>query len=199
MNQENDKIKLDKSEDNINIQNIQITNYIFQNKENKTPKDIEDYKIKNISENEAILTKKLSLNQKNQVLSLSLVPGTADYNLLLNNNESQLKVPKEKNTKVNFNNLNNGYIFLPLSDSQNNVIRNIKEFPFDHFTCNSSLDIHIQKTIFNNKMVKHRRLKNISKPEEKNEDIKEKEPNDNMRRRNKKIKNEMPLDNLKKK
>ena len=198
MNQENDKIKLDKSEDNINIQNIQITNYIFQNKENKTPKDIEDYKIKNISENEAILTKKLSLNQKNQVLSLSLVPGTADYNLLLNNNESQLKVPKEKNTKVNFNNLNNGYIFLPLSDSQNNVIRNIKEFPFDHFTCNSSLDIHIQKTIFNNKMVKHRRLKNISKPEEKNEDIKEKEPNDNMRRRNKKIKNEMPLDNLKK-
>ena len=47
-------------------------------------------------------------------------------------------------------------------------------------------------------MVKHRRLKNISKPEEKNEDIKEKEPNDNMRRRNKKIKNEMPLDNLKK-
>lgn len=64
MNQENDKIKLDKSEDNINIQNIQITNYIFQNKENKTPKDIEDYKIKNISENEAILTKKLSLNQK---------------------------------------------------------------------------------------------------------------------------------------
>ena len=148
MNQENGKIKLDKSEDNINIQNIEITNYIFQNKENKTPKDIEDYKIKNISENGAILTKKLSLNQKNQVLSLSLVPGTADYNLLLNNNESQLKVPKEKNTKVNFNNLNNGYIFLPLSDSQNNVIRNIKEFPFDHFTCNSSLDIHIQKTIF---------------------------------------------------
>ena len=111
----------------------------------------------------------------------------------------QLIPPKEKNVKISFNNLNKGYIYNPVNDKQqlfNNMSKKIKEFPFDHFTSNSSLDIHIQKTIFNNKMIKHKGPKFIKKAEEKYSEIKDKEPNDNMRRRNKKIKNEMPLDNL---
>ena len=43
-NLEKEKRKLDKSEDNINVQNIRITNYIFNNKENqdKYPDDNEE-------------------------------------------------------------------------------------------------------------------------------------------------------------
>ena len=213
-NLEKEKKKLDKSEDNINVQNIRITNYIFNNKENqvKYPDDNEEkrnYPLENNTNtmSQKLLTKKLSNNQKNQILFLSLVPGSVDYNLLLNPDasiEKQKNIPKEKNLRITINNLNKGYIFPPINESQNianNISQNMKEFPFDHFTSNSSLDIFIHKTIFNNKMIKTKKPNKPKKPEEKNNDINninDKEPNDNMRRRNKKIGNNMPLDNIKK-
>ena len=210
-NLEKEKRKLDKSEDNINVQNIRITNYIFNNKENqvKYPDDNEEkrkYPLENSMNtiSQKLLTKKLSNNQKNQILFLSLVPGSVDYNLLLNPEasiEKQKNIPKEKNLRVS---INKGYIFPPVNENQNianNISQNMKEFPFDHFTSNSSLDIFIQKTIFNNKMIKTKKPYKPKKPEEKKDDINninDKEPNDNMRRRNKNIGNNMPLDNIKK-
>ncbi len=201
--------QLDRSEENIKIQNIQITNYIFNNKENKdkTSLDISDEKNYNIKEeNKRCLTKKLSMNQNNQTLSLSLVSGNVDYNLLLNHSpskESRLIFPKDKDSTNNYNQLNNDFINSTIQESQKNINnetnKNIKEFPFDHFISNSSMNIHIQKTIFNNKMIKIKRLRNLKKKEaNKHIEIQDKEPNDNMRRRNNKIRNEMPLDNLKK-
>ena len=201
--------KLDMSEENIKIQNIQITNYIFNNKENKdkTFTDISDLKKDNLKEeNKRCLTKKLSINQKNQILSLSLVNGNVDYNLLLNHSpstESQMIDQKDKNSVIDNNKLNYAFINSTIQENQkiinNKISQKLKEFPFDHFICNSSMNIHIQKTIFNNKMIKIKRLKNTNKKEGKKYiEILDKEPNDNMRRRNKKIRNEMPLDNLKK-
>ena len=117
-----------------------------------------------LESNQALLPKKFCLNQKNQLLSLSLIPNTVDYNSLLNHStstEGQIILQKEKNVKISFNNLNKGFIYQPINENNskllNNMSQNIKEFPFDHFTCNSSLNIHIQKTIFNNKMIKHKR------------------------------------------
>ena len=204
--------QLDRSEENIKIQNIQITNYIFNNKDNKDNKDkvsldISDEKKYNLKEeNKRCLTKKLSMNQKNQILSLSLVPGNVDYNLLLNHspsNESRLVYPKDKDSINDCKQLNNIFINSTIQESQKNINnemhKNNKEFPFDNFISNSSMNIHIQKTIFNNKMIKIKRLRNVKKKEgNKNIEIQDKEPNDNMRRRNNKIRNEMPLDNLKK-
>ena len=199
------------SEDNVNGKNKAITNYIFNNKEISTSKDInnimkDNLEINLLESNQALLPKKFCLNQKNQLLSLSLIPNTVDYNSLLNHStstEGQIILQKEKNVKISFNNLNKGFIYQPINENNskllNNMSQNIKEFPFDHFTCNSSLNIHIQKTIFNNKMIKHKRQKPIKKSEEeKYSEVKDKEPNDNMRRKIKKIKNEVPLDNLKK-
>ena len=77
-------------------------------------------------------------------------------------------------------------------------ISKVKEFPFDHFTSNSNSDIHVQKTIFNNKMIKRKNPKKKIKQEEKSIEIKDKHPNDNMRKKIKVIKNPIPLDNLKK-
>ena len=202
--------QLDMSQENIKIQNIQITNYIFNNKENKdkTFTDISDIKKDNLKEeNKRCLTKKLSINQKNQILSLSLVNGNVDYNLLLNHSpstESQMIEQKDKNSVNDNNKLNYAFINSTIQENQkimnnNKISQKPKEFPFDHFICNSSMNIHIQKTIFNNKMIKIKRLKNTNKKEGKKYiEILDKEPNDNMRRRNKKIRNEMPLDNLKK-
>ena len=185
--------------------NIQITNYIFNNKESNAndQKNYNNNENNTLEINQKILTKKLSINQKNQILYLSLVPGTVDYNSLLNHStstEKQLFFQNEKDKKNNLNNLNNG-IYEPIFESpklSNDISQKIKDFPFDHFIWNSSLDIHFQKTIFNNKMIKHNRQKFIKNKEEKYSDIKMKEPNDNMRRRNNKIKKDMPLDNLKK-
>ena len=200
--------KLDRSEENIKIQNIQITNYIFNNKENKekSSKDILDVNTKKNSSkenNQRSLTKKLSMNQKNSILSLSLIPKNIDYDSLLNNSpstESQLIFPNDKNS----NNINNDSINSTIQESKkllnNDLSKNSKEFPFDHIICNSSMNIHCQKTIFNNKMIKIKRLRNSPKNKEgkKYEEIQDKEPNDNMRKKNKKIKNDMPLDNHKK-
>ena len=198
------------SEDCVSSKNKAITNYIFNNKEISLNKDIKNkigdiFENKPLDSNQTLLPKKLCLNQKNQLLSLSLIPNIVDYNSLLNHStstEGQIILQKEKNVKISFNNLNKGFIYQPINENSkllNNMSQHIKEFPFDHFTSNSSLNIHIQKTIFNNKMIKHKRQKPIKTlEEEKYSEIKDKEPNDNMRRKIKKIKNEVPLDNLKK-
>ena len=206
-NNEVQKKKL--TEKNNENRNIQITNYIFNNKENKETKE-NNQKNKHFIENKTIeinhklLSNNLSNNQKNQILSLSLVPGTVDYNSLLNHSsstEKQIFSIFEKNKKIQFDNLNNCLLKEPINENQklsNDISQKIKDYPFDHFIWNSSLDIHFQKTIFNNKMIKRNNQKFIKNQEEKYNDIKMKEPNDNMRRRNKKIKKDVPLDNIKK-
>ena len=191
-------------EEKINIQNIKITNYIFNNKEIKLSQDIKSKKNdlieNNIQEiNQNLFSKKLTSNKKNQILSLSLIPGSVDYNSLLNHSSSkdiQVKSSQEKNVKININNLNKGFISPPMNESIK--ISKVKEFPFDHFTSNSNSDIHVQKTIFNNKMIKRKNPKKKIKQEEKSIEIKDKQPNDNMRKKIKVIKNPIPLDNLKK-
>ena len=194
---EKEKRKFDTSEESISIENKQITNVIFHNKEkdNNSTKNIHTNSNNNNNNKESnpiLLTKNLTSNQAN--LSLSLSPKTANYSSLLNQSIS----PEHKNEITNLN-LNNGFI-LPITESQHlaNISNSLKEFPFDHFANNSSLDIH--KPIFNNKMMKNKKKINIQKKEEVIiSGVKEKEPNDNMRRRNKKIRNEMPMDNIKKK
>ena len=192
------------NEENLKIQNIKITNYIFNNKEIKVSKKLVKTKNDFLEEvNQKLLSKKISSNQKNQILSLSLVPGTVDYNSLLNHStstEGPLIITKEENIKFNMNEANQDYIYPPMNESLKLPIKfphKYIEFPFDHFGSSSSLDLLSQKTIFNNKMIKHKNVKNKKRKEEKYIEIKQKEPNDNMRRRNKAIKNETPLDNHK--
>ena len=195
-------LESEKNGENTSIESKKITNVIFHNKENNSSKNIQNKKFNDVENNSKLLNKKLTLNQPNAYLSLSLSPGTANYNSLLNSSVSpdiQYSIPKVQNQNLNII-LNNAYIFPPITESQNlsNISKNFKEFPFDHFASNSSLDIH--QPIFNNKMKKNKKKINVEKKEKEIiiSDVKEKEPNDNMRRRNKKIKNEIPLDNVKK-
>ena len=158
----------------------EIANYIFNNN-----KEI-DKKQK--------LSKKTSLNSNNQMLSLSLSPGTGNYLPLLTRSispQKQFVIQKDKSDLMNQNNKLNSP--LDVSESKSNISQNLKDFPFDHLSSNSSLDIRkpvfitkIQKTVINKDKVQEKIL------------TKEKEPNDNMRRKNKKEKKETPQDNYNK-
>ena len=158
----------------------EIANYIFNNN-----KEI-DKKQK--------LSKKTSLNSNNQMLSLSLSPGTGNYLPLLTRSISphkQFVFQKDKSDLIN----KNDQFHFPLDVNENkaNISQNLKDFPFDHLSSNSSLDIRkpvfitkIQKTVINKEKVQEKIV------------TKEKEPNDNMRRKNKKEKKETPQDNYNK-
>ena len=163
-----------------------ITNYIFNNN-------------KEINIKPKILSKKLTLNSNNQLLSLSLSPGTGEYSSLLRSisPDKPFIFPKDKNDFIN----NNYKCHFPvdISDNWSNTSQNIKEYPFDHLASNSSLDI--RKPKYNNKTIKNE--KNIYIENDDDEEImivKEKEPNDNMRRKNKNKNNikkeEIPRDNI---
>ena len=171
---------------NNNLNNSQIkneiTNYIFNNN-------------KEINNKEKILGKKLTLNSNPQLLSLSLSPGTAQYTSLLTRSVSPDKPfihSIDKNDYLMNQNSKNNF---PVdgSDNWSNSSQNIREYPFDHFVSNSSLNI--RKPIINNKGNKYI---NIESESEEEIIIKEKEPNDNMRRKNRNKREEMPRDNIKK-
>ena len=158
----------------------EIANYIFNNN-----KEV-DKKQK--------LSKKTSLNSNNQMLSLSLSPGTGNYLSLLNRSISPNKQFVFQYDKSDLINQNNKFNFpLDVTESKANISQNLKDFPFDHLSSNSSLDIRkpvfitkIQKTMINKEKVQDKII------------TKEKEPNDNMRRKNKKEKKETPQDNYNK-
>ena len=168
--------------ENKNDNNNEITNYIFNNNNENNKKS-------------KILGKKLTLNTNNQLLSLSLCPDKGEYSSLLARSISPDKPFAFSKDKSDF--INNNYkchFPVDVSDNWSNTSQSIREYPFDHFASNSSLDI--RKPKFNNKTnknVKKKYLENEEKPI-----IKEKEPNDNMRRKNKnKIKKEeIPRDNI---
>lgn len=152
----------------------EIANYIFNNN-----KEV-DKKQK--------LSKKTSLNSNNQMLSLSLSPGTGNYLSLLNRSISPNKQFVFQYDKSDLINQNNKFNFpLDVTESKANISQNLKDFPFDHLSSNSSLDIRkpvfitkIQKTMINKEKVQDKII------------TKEKEPNDNMRRKNKKEKKKHP-------
>ena len=153
-------------------QNInEITNYIFNNN-------------KELDNKKKLLAKKLTLNTNHQMLSLSLSPGTVEYASILARSispDKPLNFSKEKNYLID-----KKYNF---PDNWSNASHNIREYPFDHLASNSSLDV--RKTLCNNKVNRSE----IRQYEKKNiEFIIEKEPNDNMRRKNKR--KEMPIDNI---
>ena len=149
----------------------EITNYIFNNN-------------KEVDSKSKLLTKKLTLNTSHQMLSLSLSPGTVEYASLLTRSISPDKITDLSKDKINYG--NQKYNF---PDNLSNESQNLREYPFDHLTSNSSLDI--RKPLFNNKNNKSE----IREYEKKDIDfVKEKEPNDNMRR--KKKREEMPRDNF---
>ena len=161
----------------------EITNYIFNNN-------------KDVNMKPKILTKKLISNTNmnninNKILSLSLSPGTAEYESLLSRSISPGKPYAHSKEKNNFQNHNKFNFPVDVSDNWSNTSQSIREYPFDHFVSNSSLDI--RKPTSNN-----RRNTNI---EDENEEqyvyvFKEKEPNDNMRRKNKFKKEDIPRDNI---
>ena len=173
-------------------QKKEITNYIFNNKEVINPK-------------QKILGKKLTLKTNSQMLSLSLSPGSFDYTILTRSisPNKPFRFPKEQKFKNNFP--------IDVSDNWSNNSQNVREFPFDHFASNSSLDI--RKPIYNqnknnenqnnvnnntkNNNEDNKINKNEIKKEAEEEEIfifKEKEPNDNMRK--KKKREEIPKDNI---
>ena len=162
----------------------EITNYIFNNN-------------KEINIKQKIFAKKLALNTNNQQLSLSLSPGTFEYNSLLTRSVSpgkQFVFPKDKTDIINQN--YKSHFPVDVSDNLSNTSNNIRDYPFDHFASNSSLDI--RKPIFkkniesNEDKINENEEAKINCDEDEIFEVKEKEPNDNMRRKNKKA--DMPQD-----
>ena len=159
----------------------EIANYIFNNN-------------KEIDKKQKLSKKtKTSLKSNNQILSLSLSPGMGNYNPLLARSISPNKQFVFQKDKSDLMNQNNKFLPLDVSESKANMSQNLKDFPFDHLSSNSSLDI--RKPVFITKI-----QKNVINKEKIQEKIvtKEKEPNDNMRRKNKKEKKETPQDNYNK-
>ena len=157
----------------------EITNYIFNNN-------------KELSMKPKVLTKKLALNTSNQLLSLSLSPGSAEYNSLLTRSMSPGKSKafgKEKMDLINQNYTGTGKNIVEISDNISNTSNNLRDYPFDHFASNSSLDI--RKPLNSNNIGNNE--EKINEDEDEIFEVKEKEPNDNMRRKN--IRKEMPSDN----
>ena len=156
----------------------EITNYIFNNN-------------KELSMKPKVLTKKLALNTSNQLLSLSLSPGSAEYNSLLTRSMSPGKSKafgKEKMDLINQNYTGTGKNIVEISDNISNTSNNLRDYPFDHFASNSSLDI--RKPLNSNNIGNNE--EKINEDEDEIFEVKEKEPNDNMRRKNKKT--DMPQD-----
>ena len=159
----------------------EMANYIFNNN-------------KEIDKKKKLLSKNESLNSSNKMLSLSLSPGMGNYYPLLTRSISPQKQFGFQKDKSDFMNQNNKFQFpLDLSESKVNMSLNLKDFPFDHLSSNSSLDIRNPELIT-------KIHKSVIIKEKVNETIvtKEKEPNDNMRRKNKKEKKETPQDNYNK-
>ena len=172
-------------DNNMNIKvKSEITNYIFNNN-------------KDINIKQKIFAKKLALNTNNQQLSLSLSPGTFEYNSLLTRSVSpgkQFVFPKDKADIINQN--YKSHFPVDVSDNLSNTSNNIRDYPFDHFASNSSLDIRkpmYKKNIENNEdKINENEEEKINNDEDEIFEVKEKEPNDNMRRKNKKT--DMPQD-----
>ena len=157
-----------------------ITNYIFNNNKEINPKS-------------KIVGKKLALNtnninkidnNNNQILSLSLSPGTAEYASLLARSVSPDKPSIFPKDKKDFKRNSKYHLPVDVSDNWSNTSQNLREYPFDHFASNSSLDI--RKPISNHNEINEN-------DDDEREYVKEKEPNDNMRRKNKR--EEIPRDN----
>ena len=149
----------------------EITNFIFNN--NKLVKK----EMKN-----KIIPNKISLNRNNPSLSLSFSNKIEKYNSLLTayfSPEKKFIYPEEK-----FNNNNHNKRFHPslnISENLSNVTFNLKNYPFDHLSNNITLDMTkpmLKSTINGNIIYKE-------KEEKDKVIIKEKEPIDNMRRKNK--------------
>ena len=153
----------------------EITNYIFNN-------------IKEVNIKSKKMPKKITLNASNQPLSLSLSPGSGEYNSLLTRSMSpqrSLAFQKEKNDQIF-----NGKNLMEISDNLSNTSHNLRDYPFDHFASNSSLDIRNPIQSKNNENYEGKINEN---DDDEIFEIKEKEPNDNMRRKN--IRKDIPSDN----
>ena len=157
----------------------EITNYIFNNGE--------------IDNKQKISQNKLVLNN-NKLLSLSLSPGNGVFNSFINKTispEKQLIITKDNPYFLNQE--SKFHFTVDLNENMTNNLNNSKDFPLDHLSSISSSDI--RKPLFNNNLNKL-----IVNKENEQEKIvtKEKEPNDNMRRKNKRDKNITPQDNYNK-
>ena len=157
----------------------EITSFIFNNNE----------LIKKRMENKIIPNKK-SLIKINPSLSLPFSKKVNNYNSLLTECFSPDKkvIYPEENNNNNYN--KKFHLSLNIREKLSGVRYNLKNYPFDHLSNNSTLDI--SKPILNS--TNHDNVIN-KENESKEEDkivIKEKEPNDNMRRKNK---HQIPQDN----
>ena len=180
---ENNIEKLEKSQNNSIIRREILTTENSTNKKIiKKEKDNNeiDYNKKEINNR----VKKLDTDRSNQLLSLSLSPRNLENNSILTKSVSIKKQNIFPMDKIILPNQNNKYYF-PVEINENNP-NNLRDFPFDHLPNSINLDdknSSVNKNILNKKI------------EEENLLIKEKEPNDNMRRKNKKDKSETPQDN----
>ena len=151
----------------------EITNFIFNN--NKLVK-------KEMINN--IIPSKISLNKNNHSLSLSFSDKLNIYNSLL----TECFSPDKKiiYTEEKYNNYSHNEKFnqsLNINENLSGITYNLKNYPFDHLSNNSILDMSkllLKSTIHDNIINKEKDNK-----EEEKIVIKEKEPIDNMRRKNK--------------
>ena len=157
----------------------EITNFIFNN--NKLVK--KEMKTK-------IIPNKISLNKNNPSLSLSFSKKVNTYNSLISSCFSPDKKFINLEEKYNNNHNEKSHHSLNKSEKLSGVSYNLKNYPFDHLSNNSTLDMSkpiLISTIHGNIIYKEKENTEKDKIV-----IKEKEPIDNMRRKNK---HQIPKDN----
>ena len=157
----------------------EITNFIFNN--NKLVK--KEMKTK-------IIPNKISLNKNNPSLSLSFSKKVNTYNSLISSCFSPDKKFINLEEKYNNNHNEKSHHSLNKGEKLSGVSYNLKNYPFDHLSNNSTLDMSkpiLISTIHGNIIYKEKENTEKDKIV-----IKEKEPIDNMRRKNK---HQIPKDN----
>mgnify|MGYP002623920120 CR=1 FL=1 len=158
----------------------EITNFIFNN--NKIVKKEKKNKI---------IQNNFSLNKNNPTLSLSFSNKVENHNSLQPESLSPDKVfiyPEVKEKSKNNNQNKKFHKLLNISENLSSFTYNLKNYPFDHLSNNSTMDMTKPKL----KSTNHGNIIYKEKEEEDKEVIKEKEPIDNMKRKNK---HQTPQDN----